>query len=71
MSQADREYSVPRKSLKNRIKAKVVHGTLPGLRRGLDDKEEGALVEYIKHMAKGGFPMTRKIICAYAWAIAK
>ena len=71
VSQAAREYSAPRKSLENRIKAKVVHGTLPGPRRVLDDEEEGALVEYIKYMAKGGFPTTRKIICAYAWAIAK
>jgi len=71
VSEASREYSVPRKSLENRIKKRVVHGTLPGPRRVLNDEEDQALVEYMKYMARGGFPMTRKITCTYAWAIAK
>ena len=60
--------SVPRKSLENRVKKRVAHGTKSGPSRVLSDEEEGGLVEYIKYMARGGFPM---IICAYAWAIAK
>jgi len=60
VSEATREYSVPRKSLENRIKKRVVHGTLPGPRRVLNDEEDQALVEYMKFMARGGFPMTRK-----------
>lgn len=71
VSEASREYSVPRKSLENRIKKRVVHGTLPGPRRVLNDEEDQALVEYMKYMARGGFPMTRKITCTYAQAIAK
>lgn len=71
VSKAAREYHVPRKSLENRVKARVEHGTPPGPKRVLNDEEEHALVEYIKYMARGGFPMTSKVICAYAWAIAK
>lgn len=54
---------MPRKSLENCIKHRVVHGTLPGPSHILDNDEEAALIAYIKYMAKGGFPMTRKIVC--------
>lgn len=62
---AARHYSIPRKSLENRIKKCVIHGKLSGPIRALSDEDEAALVEYIKYMARGGFPMTRKIVCAY------
>ena len=71
VSKAARHYSVPRKSLENRIKNRTTHGINPGPSRVLSTEEEEGLVEYIKYMAKGGFPMTSKIICAYAWAISK
>ena len=71
VTQAARHYSVPRKSLENRVKNRVVHGTASGPVRVLDKEEESALVEYIRYMAKGGFPMTRKIVCAYAFSIVK
>ena len=58
VSQAAKQYKVARKFLENRVKARVVHGTLPGPRRVLSDEEERALVEYVKYMVKGGFPMT-------------
>lgn len=68
---AAKQYCVPRKSLENRIKKRVAHGKNPGPCRVLSDEEEDSLVEYIKYMARGGFPMTSKIIMAYAWAISK
>jgi len=72
VAQAARHYSVSRKSLENRVKNRVIHGTAAsGPVRVLDKEEESALVEYIKYMAKGGFPMTRKIVCAYTFSIAK
>jgi len=71
VAQAARRHSVSRKSLENRVKNRVVHGTASGQVRVLDKEEESALVEYIKYMAKGGFPMTRKIVCAYTFSIAK
>ena len=69
--QAAKHFSVPRKSLENRVKKRVVHGTNPGPAPVLNNEEEDALVEYIRYMARGGFPMTRKIVCAYALAIAR
>ena len=63
--------AVPRKSLENRVKKRVVHGTNPGPASVPNNEAEDALVEYIKYMARGGFPMTRKIVSAYALAIAK
>lgn len=53
VSEASREYSVPRKSLENQIKKRVVHGTLPGPWRVLKDEEDQALVEYMKYTARG------------------
>jgi len=70
VAQAARHYAVPRKSLENRVKGRVVRGTVLGPCHLLDE-EESALVEYIKYMAKGGFPMSRKIVCAYTISIAK
>ena len=71
VSKTARHYSVLRKSLENRIKNRTTHGINPGPSRVLSKEEEEGLVEYIKYMAKGGFPMTSKIICAYAWVISK
>ena len=69
--QASKYFAVPRKSLENRVKKRVVHGTNPGPAPVLNNEEEGALVEYVKYMARGGFPMNRKIVCAYAMVIAQ
>ena len=69
--QAAKHFSVPRKSLENRVKKQVAHGTNTGPAPIMNNEEENALVEYVKYMARGGFPMTRMIVCAYALAIAK
>ena len=69
--QAAKHFAVPRKSLENRVKKRVVHITYPGQAPVLSNEEEGALVEYVKYMARGGFSMTKKIVSAYALTIAK
>ena len=63
VSQAAKQYKVPRKSLENRVKARVVHGTLPGPWGVLSNEEKLALVEYVKYMAKEGFLMTFNRVC--------
>ena len=68
---AAKKYNVPRKSLENGVKGRVTHGVKPGPTTILSSEDEGALVEYIKFMCSRGFPMTKKICKAYAWAIAK
>ena len=49
----------------------VQHGTNPGSKTVLSAEEEEALVQYLVYMAKRGFPLTHKMVMAYAWAIAK
>lgn len=70
VSSAARIHQVPRRTLEDRVKGRVVHGTLPGPSTVLTNEEEKALVAYLIHMAKLGFPLTPKMTCAFAWAIA-
>ena len=37
----------------------------------LSAEEEEAHVQYLLYMAKQGFPLTRKMVMAFEWAIAK
>ena len=68
---AAKKFNVPRKSLENRIKGRVQHGTKSGPATSLSPQEETSLVEYIKYMCSRGFPITKKICKVYAWAIIK
>ena len=52
------------------MKNKVVHGTRPGPSTALTEEEVGALVSYLAYMAQRGFPLTRTLTKAFAWAIA-
>lgn len=52
------------------MKKRIVHGTNPGPASALNNEKEDALVKYVTYMARGGFSITRKIVCAYALAIA-
>ena len=60
-------FSVPRKTLDDRVKDLVIHGKKPGVSTVLTAKEEASLVSYLLYMAKRSFPLTK----AFAWAIAK
>ena len=67
---AARKHNVPRKTLDDRIKGKVVHGTHPGVSTVLTAKEESALVSYLVYMANRGYPLTHTLTKAFAMAIA-
>ena len=68
---AARKFDVPRRTLDRRVKGQVTHGVNPGPASTLTPEEERALMEYVKYSAKRGFPMTKKICKAYAWAVTK
>ena len=61
-------FSVPRKTLDDRVKGLVIHGKKPGVRTVPTAKEEAS---YLLYMAKQGFPLTKTMVKAFAWAIAK
>ena len=64
-------FDVPRKTLDDRVKGRVKHGTKPGPNTVLTLEEENALMSYLVYMANCGFPLTRTMVKAFAWAIAK
>ena len=64
-------FNVPRRSLDDRLKGHVVHGVKPGVSTVLSAEEESSLVYYLLHMAECGFPLTRTMVKAYAWSLAK
>ena len=68
---AAKSFGVPRKTLDDRMKGKVRHGTKPGATTVLSMAEEESLANYLVYMAERGFPLTRTMVKAFAWAIAK
>ena len=64
-------FNVPRKTLDDRIKGLVCHGTNPGPSTALTFEQENALESYLFYMAEHGYPLTRTMVKAYGWAIAK
>lgn len=70
VSGAAKKFSVPRRTLDDRVKGRVRHGSCPGPKTALSKEEEGALCSYLIYMAERGFPLTPKMVMAFAWAIA-
>ena len=70
ISGAANHFHVPRKTLDDRIKGHVEHGSKPGRYPVLSAVEEDLSV-YILYMANLGFPLTRTTVKAFAWALAK
>ena len=70
VSVAGRICGVPRRTLDDRMKGRVRHGTCPGPSTALSKEEEDSLVSYVLYMADRGFPLTKRMILAFAWAIA-
>ena len=68
---AARGHSVPKTSLYNRIKGKVVHGVKPGTKQYLSMEEETELAEFAVKDASVGCGQTRKQIMSIAENIAK
>ena len=71
VSTAAKAFNVPRKTLNDRVKGRVKHGTKPGPDTVLTEEEEAALMSYLVYMAQRGFPLTRTMTMAFAWAITK
>ena len=59
ISAAAKNFSVPRKTLDDRVKGHVVHGRRPGVSTVLTPDEETSLASYLIYMAERGFPLTR------------
>ena len=70
ISVAANRFNVPRKTLDDRLKGRVQHGTHPGVSTVLTVQEENSLVNYLLHMAQCGFLLTRTMVKAYAWSIS-
>ena len=70
VSEASRQFNVPRKTLDDRVKGRVQHGSNPGPNTALTAEEEKALVAYLFHMAERGFPLAVNMAQAFAWAVS-
>ena len=60
---------MPRKTLDDRVKGKVMHGQNPGRGTVLTDDEEKALCSYLLYTAERSFPLTQSMVMAFAWAV--
>lgn len=68
---ACRIFSVPRTTLSDRVKGRVVHGSRGGPKALLSEKDENDLVQYCLYCVQFGFPFTRKQLLAFASSIRK
>lgn len=57
---AAKTHGVPRSTLQDRVKGRVVHGTKPGPRPYLDSKEEGELCNFLVDVSEVGYGKTKK-----------
>ena len=64
-------FHLPRMTLDDRIMGHVEHSSKPGRNPVLSVVEEEALVVYLLYMADHGFPLTRTMVEAFAWAEVK
>ena len=65
VSTAAKPFNVPQKTLDDRVKGRVKHGTKPRPDTVLTEKEEAALMSYLVYMAQRGFPLTRTMTMAF------
>ena len=65
ISKAAATFNVPRKTLDDRIKGLVKHGSKPGPSTALTSEQEDALEAYLFYMAEHGYPLTRTMVKAY------
>ena len=56
------KFSLPRKTLDDRIKGRVQHGNTPGVDIVLTAEEEAGLESYLLHLAGCGFSLTRTMV---------
>lgn len=56
---ACRKYAVPRSTIKFRLSNRYKHQSRPGAAPALDTADELELVEWVKKMARKGYPVTK------------
>ena len=69
ISQASREFGVPRKTIDDHVKKSMKFK--PGPNSEITTEEETALVQYAKYLANRGFPMTRAIFRQFIISLLK
>ena len=70
ISTAAKVYGIPRMTLSDRIKGKTKVDAKMGRKLILGEKNEAALLRYIKYMAEHRYPITRTQVMGLAWAIS-
>ena len=60
VSGAAKRFNVPRRTLDDRVKGRVRHGSRPGPKTALSKEEEDALCSYLIYMAERGSSTPRK-----------
>jgi hypothetical protein len=70
VSAAAKQHAVQPKTLDDRIRGRVIHGSNPGPSTVLTAREEDALASYLLYMAERGFPLTSNMARAFAWAVS-
>ena len=71
VSAAASKFSVPTKTLDDRVKGRLRHGSKPDVSTVLSYTEEDTLESCLIYMADRGFPLTCTVVKAFAWSIAK
>lgn len=71
LSQAAREYGVPKTTLSDRVSGRVIHGVKPGPRPYLSSKEDKELGSFLKDCAKVGYGKTRRDVLSIAQCVAE
>ncbi|KAJ8333692.1 hypothetical protein SKAU_G00410110 [Synaphobranchus kaupii] len=63
---AARIHQVPRQTLQDRVSGRVVHGSHSGGPTMLSPEDENSLVQYCLYCAPRGFPLTHRVLVAFA-----
>ncbi|KAJ8332145.1 hypothetical protein SKAU_G00428730 [Synaphobranchus kaupii] len=68
---AARIHQVPRQTLQDRVSGRVVHGSRSGGLTMLSPEDENSLVQYCLYCAPRGFPLTHRVLAAFATALPR
>ncbi|KAJ8369661.1 hypothetical protein SKAU_G00096890 [Synaphobranchus kaupii] len=64
-------HQVPRQTLQDRVSGRVVHGSRSGGATMLSPEDENSLVQYCLYCAPRGFPLTHRVLAAFATALRR
>ncbi|KAJ8342161.1 hypothetical protein SKAU_G00320890 [Synaphobranchus kaupii] len=64
-------HQVPRQTLQDRVSGRVVHGSRSGGPTMLSPEDENSLVQYCLYCTPRGFPLTHRILAAFATALRR